>query len=97
MGGDEKLGHLKITSQAILVEITSEPFVIYTSRGYAPAVTVKTSRDGKSFNLFISASSLGRALEAQRQANNGALLGLEIWVKRESDEQMAGYVVEAAS
>ena len=84
--------HLKVGVDWSDAEILSEPYVVMTMRGYAPVVDVQSGAD--KLMLYISAKSLSTALEPLVQANGGKFAGLKLRLKKESDDKMAGYVVE---
>ena len=86
--------HLKVGTDWADAEILTEPYVVMTMRGYAPVVDVKSGTD--KLLLYISAKSLSLALEPLVQANGGKFTGLKLRLKKESDDKMAGYVVEKA-
>ncbi|WP_155999735.1 hypothetical protein [Thioalkalivibrio sulfidiphilus] len=85
---------LKIDIEPKRIIITSEPYVMYTKRGYQAVVDVIESRSKRDYFIYISARSLSDRLEELRLMNNNKLHGLEIWVRKESAEKMAGYIVE---
>jgi len=74
--------------------ITSEPYVVFTKRGYQPAVDIIDTKTKKEFFLYIGAKSLAVPLETLRQENDGNFKGLEFWVRKESNDRMARYVIE---
>jgi hypothetical protein len=86
--------YLRIDIEPKRLLITSEPYVIYTARGYQPVVDVVELRSKREYYVFISAKSISQKLEALRHENAGKLAGLEIWIRKESSEKMAGYLVE---
>jgi hypothetical protein len=88
---------LKITSEAVIVTIVSEPYVILTYRGYEPVVDVKVKGKDENYVMFISSQSLSRALEELRVRNNGNFKGINIRVRKESDDKFAKYIVDKAS
>ncbi len=88
------IDYLRVTSEAVLVEITSEPYVIYTSRGYAPVVDIINSMTQESHVLFIGSRSLSQRLAALQAENGNKLTGLEFWIRKESDDKMSPYLVE---
>jgi len=86
--------YLKVGTEPLLLRITSEPYVIYTSRGYAPVVDVADCKTSEVFTMFISAASIARKLESLRRANDNSFTGLEFWIRKESNDRMAPYVLE---
>lgn len=92
----EKAKYLKVGVEPRLVRVTSEAYVIYTSRGYAPVFDVEECETGEGYVMFISARSLAQQVESLRKKNGGQFTGLEFWVRKKSDDQMAAYIVEEA-
>lgn len=92
----ERAETLKVTTKAITVTVEGEPIVIYTVRGYAPALNVKVDGENDVKRMFISSKSLSDALVKLVEANGGRFNGLRFTVKKESDEKMAKYIVEKA-
>lgn len=86
--------NLKVGTEWVEVEVTSEPYVVMTMRGYAPVVDVVTG--GVKKRLFIAAKSLGGALEPEVKKREGKFAGLKLRLKKETGDQMAPYVVEVA-
>lgn len=85
-------GTLKVGVDAVDADVTSEPYVVMTFRGYSPVVDVQSG--GSAFVLHISAKSLSMALEPLVKANGGKFAGLKLRLKKESADKMAPYVVE---
>jgi hypothetical protein len=79
-----------------LLKITSEPYVIYTKRGYQAAVDVSETHSGENFFLIISAISLADELEKLRIRRNGKLEGTEIIISKASKDRMSPYIVSSA-
>ena len=92
MADQERKPNLKVGVDWISVEVTSEPYVVMTVRGFAPVVDVKTPQGD--FILYISSKSMSDGLEPLLHATDGAFKGLKIKVKKESEDKMARYVVE---
>lgn len=91
MGGVETL---KVTIEPRRVLVASEPYVVYTSRGYAAALDVVDLRKKREYRLFIGAASLSKPLHEMAEANSGRHSGLEFWLRKEGDERTSRYVVE---
>ena len=89
------LEYLRVGTDPSLIRISSEPYVVFTARGYAPVIEVTDCKSGKSYLLFISARSIAEKLEDLRKANSNRFTGIEIWISKESTDRMARYVVEA--
>ena len=94
MSDPERKPTLKAGVEWVTVEITSEPHVVNTVRGYAPVVDVKAPQGD--FILYISSKSMSDALEPMVKAAGGAFKGLKLKVKKESEDKMARYIVEKA-
>jgi hypothetical protein len=88
----ERKPTLKVGVEPIAVEITSEPYVVMTVRGYAPVVDVKGPQGD--FILYISSKSMSDGLDPMVKAAGGTFKGLKVKVKKESDDKMARYIVE---
>jgi len=86
--------YLKIDVEPRRVQIISEPYVIYTKRGYQPVVDVIDTKNKREYNLFISAKSLSERLEMLKSENNGRFRGLEFWIRKQSYERTAPYILE---
>jgi len=92
MADQERKPTLKVGVEWVAVEITSEPHVINTVRGYAPVVDVKSPQGD--FILYISSKSMSDGLEPMVKAAGGTFKGLKLKVKKESEDKMARYIVE---
>lgn len=86
--------HLKIDTEPKHLLVTSEPYVIFSRLGYSAVINVLERRSRKEYFIYISPKSLACALEALRNSNNGKTTGLEFWLRKESDERTAGYILE---
>lgn len=85
---------LKIDIEPKRLLITSEPYVVYTSRGYQAAINVIERKSRKEYFIYIGAQSLADVLERLREENFGKMLGLEFWIRKKDSSKFAGYVVE---
>lgn len=85
---------LKVGTGWIALEITSEPDVVLTFKGYAPILRVKKIRTNVEFMLYISAKSLGEPLESLRENNQDLFSGIKIRIRKENSTQTAKYEVE---
>ena len=92
MPDQERNPNLKVGVEWIPVEITSEPYVVMTVRGFAPVVDVKCPQGD--FILYISSKSMSDGLVPMLEVTNMAFKGLKIKVKKESEDKMARYIVE---
>ena len=92
---EERLPKLDVRTGWIDVTITSEPFVVMTFKGYAPAVNVRVVRTGLDYLLYISAKSLAEGLEPMRKANEGHFKGLQFGIRKAAEDKFAKYEVQA--
>lgn len=88
-----KLETFKATLEDIAIEVTSEPYAMYTYRGYAPVVNIK-EQGGEEKVLYISPRSLAQGIELLRQRNSDKFTGIKLKIRRESDDKFAKYLVE---
>lgn len=86
---------IEITTEPVIVEIISEPYVVLTFKGYAPVVDVLVREENAPRVLFIGSSSLSHGIEEIRQRNNGKFKGINLRVRKESTDKFAKYIVEA--
>jgi hypothetical protein len=91
---DPALPQLRVGTGWTEVVVRSEIGVRFTQRGYAPCVVVE--RGSFPHVLFVSALSLGKALEAMRQERGGTLIGARFRLRKTSAERTAPYEVESA-
>lgn len=82
---------LRVGTEWAEVVLASDPIVVFTRRGYAPAVEV--DRNGMPHLLFVSAISIAETLERLRNAN-GSLVGVKVRLRRQGPEQFSPYEVE---
>jgi hypothetical protein len=75
----------------IALEVTDEPTVVLTFKGYAPVLSVKNRRNGLPYVMYISAKSLAEPLEKLRLSNGGSFKGLTFEVRKENDDKFAKY------
>lgn len=78
------------------MSLESDPFIVPTARGYAPAVLVRRSGRAPREHLLIGARSLSLPLEAIRE-EGGTLLGRKVRVRKESVARTSRYLVEEVS
>lgn len=90
----KELHALKIDVEPKRLLITSEPYVVYTARGYQAVVDVFERKTRKQFFLYLGAASLSRALEQLRRDNSDAFVGLEFWLRKADSARMSPYVLE---
>ena len=87
------LPHLRVGTEWICIQILSDPFVVYKSRGYAPVILVEDLDSEQQCILFVAAKSLSECLEPIRK-KRGNLVGLNIRIRKEGDERFSRYDVE---
>ena len=92
MADQERKPNLKVGTDWIPVEVTSEPYVVMTIRGFAPVVDVKTPQGD--FIMYVSSKSMSDGLVPMLEKTNGKFNGLKFRVKKESEDKMALYIVE---
>jgi hypothetical protein len=85
---------IKISELRRLIEIQSEPYVIFGRMGYQPAIDVIDVHSGALGYLIISATSLSEPLRELETLNSGKLMGLCISIQKENSSRMARYLVE---
>jgi hypothetical protein len=90
----EKLSVLKIDVEPKQLLIASEPYVLFTNRGYQAVVNVIERKSRREFFIYLGAQSLADTLEKMRLINSGKMLGLEFWVRKKDSSKFAGYVIE---
>lgn len=83
---------LKVGTDFVPVEVTSEPYVVMTMRGYAAVIDVKAPAGEHA--LFIGSKSISEGIEPLREANGGKFAGLRLRLKKAGDDKMAPWVVE---
>lgn len=84
---------IRISDSSVLIKIISEPYVIYTKRGYQPAVDVTDLHSGAEGFLIISAMSLADGIQPMVLANKNHFSGIVAVVSRASKEKTAPYIV----
>lgn len=92
--GIEELEPLKVDAEPQLIQIISEPCLIYNKWGYQPIVRIKHKKRRREFILYLSPKTLSEKVEQMRIENNGQFIGLEFWVRKESYDKRARYIVE---
>ncbi|RME05301.1 MAG: hypothetical protein D6805_00130 [Planctomycetota bacterium] len=92
MPQQEYIEPVKITTEEVHLTIVGEPYVRYTHRGYAPVVNVKVNEKEKKV-LFISSASLAAGLQPLVEKQNGKFDGIQIKVRKESNDRFAKYLV----
>jgi hypothetical protein len=80
-----------------ILEVTSEPYLVLTFRGYTGAIEVLELATGSRYELLIGGiKSLAECLEPLRASNNGAFKGLRFSIRKESEDRFSPYVVAPA-
>ena len=75
------------------LSIESEPFVVRTARGYAPAVMVRPDSDHIPHHLLIGAKSLSDCIEENRPKRK-SIIGLRLRIRKESMASTSKYLAE---
>ena len=83
---------LKIDQTWVKLEVQSDPFVVTTTRGYAPAILVRRERCSHLEHVLIGAKSLALELNALRQ-RRGTLRGYRISIRKQSAQRTAPYIL----
>lgn len=91
----ENLLVFKVGTEWEEMEITSEPYVVFTRRGYTPAVNVAIKDGKEEHRLYISAKSLSEQVEELRKSNGGNFIGLKFKLKKEAEDKFSPYIVAA--
>lgn len=78
-------------TEPVRLQVLSEPYVVYTKRGYQPALDVFVRKQKRTYTLFIAAKSLTESLEHLRSGNGGRLSGLEFWIRKIGFERTSQY------
>jgi len=92
----ERKDPLRVDAAGVVVRILTEPYVINTTRGFAPAVNVEVEETSEERTMFIGAKSLADPLQKMVDANSGKFTGLKLSLKKQSDDRYAPYIVERA-
>lgn len=88
---------IRIGEDSTLIQITSEPYVIYTKRGYQPVINISKVHTGEDGYLIISAQSLSDPLHQLAERNCGRLSKLVLLIKKASRDRMSPYIVSEQS
>ena len=92
---NDRYDTLKVGTEEVELTIVSEPYVVFTHRGYAPVINVDDS-EGERYTLYISSSSIARELQPLIDDRAGRFKDLKILVKKESEDKFAKYQVKRA-
>jgi hypothetical protein len=88
------LNKIKINSSPRSFKIISEPYVIYTNRGYQAAMDVLDYQKNEQGYIMLSSISLSDQLIIIQEKRNGLLNGALIRIYKESDLKFAQYIIE---
>lgn len=86
--------NLKVGEEWSEIEITSEPYVVMTFRGFSPVVDVLCQGDQNSKQkkiLFISAKSFSTKVAPLVMANQEKFTGLKLRIRKDGSGKMAPY------
>jgi len=83
---------LKVPTNWITATIESDPFVVPTIRGYAPAILVRRPSVKNAEHILVGAKSLSEPLEEMR-LNAGSLIGTEIRIRKSGTAPTAPYEI----
>jgi hypothetical protein len=84
---------VKLSTTWVPLVFASDPFVVPTSRGYAPAILVKRRGMTQHEHILIGARSLADPIETLR-VDSGSLEGIEVRIRKSGDTPVAPYEVE---
>jgi len=83
-------------TEFMTLEVTSEPYLAQTFKGYIAAVEVLEVATGVRLEFLIGGvKSLAEQLEPLRAANGGGFKGLRFKVKKASSDPFSPYVVHS--
>ena len=85
---------LKFDIEPKRILISSEPYVIYTVRGYQAVVDIIEMKRKKEYLMYIGSASLAKPLELLIRENNNKATGLELWIRKETPEKTSKYIIE---
>lgn len=74
------------------IEVLSDPFVLTTSLGYAPAILVRRQEEQKLEHILVGAKSIALELEALR-IKRGTLIGTHLSVRKQDNTRTARYLI----
>jgi hypothetical protein len=90
---DTAAPRLQVSETWVHVTIKSNPFVVPTARGFAPAVIVRRKNAPYAEYLLVGASSLAQPLEKIR-VKYGTLIGRPVSFRKQGPERTATYDVK---
>ena len=87
---------LKIDTSSIKIRVDSDPYAIFVGRQYVAAIDVFDMRVKRDYFLIISPVSLSLVLNEIQVQSGGSLIGVNLWINKESNEKYSKYEVEVA-
>lgn len=90
---DQDLPQIHVGTGWVYLTIESEPIVVLTGRGYAPALRVVGHQTQLTYILYIGARSLSLPLESIR-LKHGGVLGRRIKLRKTSTDRTSTYEVQ---
>ena len=85
----------RATTNWTVLELTSEPYIVLTFRGYIPAVRSRELPDGPEYELLIGGiKSLAQGIEPLKTANDGQFKGLRFRIKKETADRSSPYLID---
>ena len=85
---------LKIDIEPIKLMLTSNPYVVFSKRGYQVVIDVMDLKKKRQHFIYISSFSLSQQIENLRLENGGAFIGIEFWIWKAGPEKFSKYIVE---
>ena len=85
---------IKVDMEPRRLLVTSEPYAVFTARGYQVAIAVFERKRKRSYELLIGSKSLSQGLAPLVEENNGRFLGLDFWIRKEDGDKFSKYIVE---
>jgi len=89
---DTATPRLHLSDAWVQFRVESDPFLVPTARGYAPALLIRRREAAQREHILIGAKSLANPLEKLR-IKYGTLTGLFLQVRKESEESKAPYML----
>ena len=74
--------------------VLSEPYVAYSYFGYTVALLVFEKKTRREYEMLIGSKSLSDGLKRLAESNGEKFTGLDFWVRKESNDTRAKYMVE---
>jgi len=87
------LPYLRVGTEWTEIQVLTDPFVIYRRDKYLPVILVEELSTEVRRLLFVAAVSLAQCLEPIR-ARRGALVGLNIRIRKKGEDKFSPYEVE---